>query len=386
MSSSRIQVTHLITTLDTGGTEGMLLKLLTNMDRALFSNQVICLMSMGSIGIKIARQGIPVHGLNMKRGSLNIAGAMKLWRILRASKPAILQTWLYHSDLLGSLVGTAAGVRNIFWNIRCSSQDLLQYTAATKWVLRICARLSFLPGVIITNSHDALDFHLKRGYRPDKWKVIPNGYDTNTFRPDRDQKSNLLADLGFMEEGSAFYSVGFFARFNPMKDHSTFFKAADILLQKMRNVHFILAGTRIVPENEELSSMIPGRWKDHFHLLGERDEMEKLTAALDIACLVSHGEGFPNVVCEAMSCGVPCVVTDVGDAARIVGKTGRVVPPRNPEALAQAWLELLEMDDLDRGRLGAAARRRVLEDFDLAQVVRKYERLYLGMLRQECPG
>ncbi|PKN23723.1 MAG: hypothetical protein CVU64_23815 [Deltaproteobacteria bacterium HGW-Deltaproteobacteria-21] len=393
MSSSPIQITHIITTLDTGGTEGMLLKLLTHMDRDLFSNRVICLTHLGSIGKKIVQQGIPVYCLNMERGKVSIAGTMKLWKMLRFFKPAILQTWLYHSDLLGALVGAAAGIRNVCWNIRCSSQDFSEYTASTKWVVRVCALLSFLPGRIVTNSHDAKAFHLRHGYRSDKWVVIPNGCDTNTFRPDRNQKYNLLLDLQLMGEKqsqeeriagrtSEVYLIGLFARFDPMKDHSTFFKAAEILLEKRGNLHFILAGSKIVPENEELSRKISNRWRDHFHLLGERDEMEELTAALDIACLSSYGEGFPNVVCEAMACGVPCVVTDVGDCARIVGRTGRVVPARRPEALARAWLELLEMDDQERSRLGAGARRRILENFELSEIVKEYESLYLGMLGQ----
>lgn len=364
----------------------MLLKLLSNMDRNLFSNKVVCLTDLGSVGVKIVQKGIPVHCLNMKKGKIDIGGALRLWRMLRFLKPAILQTWLYHSDLLGSLIGKAAGIRNVCWNIRCSSDDLSEYTASTKWVLKVCAMLSFLPRIVITNSYDAVAFHRNHGYRSDKWIVIPNGYDTNKFKPDHNQKHKLLTDLKIIEGRQSHftsYLIGFFARFNPMKDHSTFFRAAEILLEKMANVHFVLAGSRIVPENEELTGKMPHRWSDHFHLLGERDDMEELTAALDIACLSSYGEGFPNVVCEAMACGIPCVVTDVGDSARIVGKTGRVVPPRSPEALAGAWLELLEMGDLERRKLGAAARRRILEDFELGSIVKKYELLYLKMLERK---
>lgn len=371
----------------------MLLKLLTQTDKQRFSNTVICLTNLGNVGIKIVQQGIPVYCLHMKRGKINIADAVRLWRMLRFLKPVILQTWLYHSDLLGALVGAAAGIKNVCWNIRCSSQDFSEYTASTKWVVRVCALLSFLPRRIVTNSHDAKAFHLRHGYRSDKWAVIPNGCDTNTFRPDRNQKYTLLLDLELTGEkqsrkeiiagrASEVYLIGLFARFDPMKDHSTFFKAAEILLERMGNVHFVLAGSKIVNENEGLSGKISNRWRDHFHLLGERDEMEELTAALDIACLSSYGEGFPNVVCEAMACGVPCVVTDVGDCARIVGRTGRVVPARRPEALARAWLELLEMDDQERSRLGAAARRRILENFELSKIVKEYESLYLGMLGQ----
>ena len=158
-----------------------------------------------------------------------------------------------------------------------------------------------------------------------------------------------------------------------------FIDAGRLLLEKGIDVHFVLAGRDVTWENRTLADRIPDRWKGHFHLLGERGDVEKITAALDIASLVSYGEGFPNIICEAMACGVPCVVTDVGDSARIVGDAGRVVPCRDPEAVAAAWNELIDLGEEGRRGLGLAARQRVKERFDLSDAVRKYENLYASI-------
>jgi glycosyltransferase involved in cell wall biosynthesis len=141
----------------------------------------------------------------------------------------------------------------------------------------------------------------------------------------------------------------------------------------------VLAGTDVDPKNLELNQLIEAhRLGACVHLLGERSDIAWITAGLDIATLSSAwGDAFPNVIGEAMACGVPCVVTDIGDASCIVGNTGIVVPPRHPTALVKAWNKLLEMDATARTRLGEAARQRVIENYSLAKIARRYERLYL---------
>ena len=167
-----------------------------------------------------------------------------------------------------------------------------------------------------------------------------------------------------------------------MKDHPTFFKAASELLQERENVHFILAGNGVKLENRSIAMQIPDIWKDHFHLLGEREDIVKITAAFDIASLASHGEGFPNVICEAMACEVPCVTTDVGDAAFIVNNTGYVVPPRDSRALAGAWKALIDLGEERRRELGLLARKRVMAHFELSKVVKEYEGFYTSLCSQ----
>jgi glycosyltransferase involved in cell wall biosynthesis len=391
-----IPVVHLITTLDTGGTEAMLLKLLSQMDRTRFSNQVISLTEMGTIGRKIEAQGVRVHSLKMQRGHLGFAGMFELWKALRRMKPAILQTWLYHSDLLGLVVGAAVGVRNICWNVRCSYIDLDTHPPLTKWTIKLCSVLSPFPKVVVTNSLEAKRSHERHGYNVRRWEVISNGFDLHRFKADEEAKPRLLAELGLSKrrketpqhQGSVgagdkmagIILVGFVARYDPMKDHKTFIAAACLVLQEGHDVHFVMVGRKVDSTNERLLAEIPPEWKRHFHLVGERDDVESLTASFDIATLASHGEGFPNVVCEAMASEVPCVVMDVGDSARIIGDTGLIVPPRDHHALAEALNELIEMGAEGRRTLGKAARDRVRRCFELSMIVKRYESLYQGLL------
>lgn len=372
---SSIKVAHLITTLDAGGTEKMLSRLLAFMDGRRFSSHVICLTRMGDLGEMIRGKGIPVHTLDMPRGKVSVAGLLKLHRVLRGIKPDILQTWLYHGDLLGLLLGRLSGVRNICWNVRCSYMSLREYHASTRWTLRSCAMLSRSPTLILTNSHEARRFHIGIGYRREGWEVIPNGFDLDEFRPDPMARPLLLDELG-IEYRPGRHLIGFIARFDPMKDHTSFIRAGCRLLEQGRDAHFVMAGRGVSRENEALSRLVPEQWAGRFHFLGGRSDINRITAGLDIASLASRGEGFPNVVCEAMACGVPCVVMDVGDSRAIVGETGLVTPPGDPAAMAGAWSSMMDMgrDDLDR--LGRAARERVVELYDIRQVVRRYESLY----------
>jgi glycosyltransferase involved in cell wall biosynthesis len=375
-----VSILHLITTLDTGGAEMMLSKLFAHMNRDDFMNHVLSLTGIGPVGRKIIAQGIPVYSLNMPRGRLNIGGMFKLWRIIRFLRPTILQTWLYHADLLGLVFGRLAGVKFVCWNIRCSEMDLYRYRPGTRITVRLCAMLSSFPDVVIANSKEGADFHKRMGYKAKRWELIPNGFDLGVFKPDRQAKERLARELGLNHKEPPIFA-GYIARFDPMKDHPTFIRAACLLLRERRDVHFILAGKDVNEENKALAAQIPDVWKDHFHLLGERDDIPTVAAGLDIATLTSYGEGFPNTIGEAMSCGVPCVVTDVGDSARIVGDTGRVVPPRDPSALARACMELIEMGQRKRYELGMAARERILRNFELTRIVKDYEALYSSLLQ-----
>jgi glycosyltransferase involved in cell wall biosynthesis len=369
----------------------MLLKLLSRMDNDRFANQVVSLTDVGPIGEQILAQGIPVNALFMPNGRIKASGLAKLWRLLDTIKPRILQTWLYHADLLGLVFGKITGIRKICWNIRCSYHDLKKYRFSTKWTMKMCSIFSSIPDVVIANSNRGKEFHVGFGYRAKRWSVIPNGFDTNKFKPTQLARENLLHELGLIhylknENGKAYNGnlncpklIGLVARYDPMKDHATFIKAACSLLKEKNDVHFVLVGRDVKWKNTPLTEQIPDTWKDHFHLLGERDDVEKITAGLDIATSSSYGEGFPNTVCEAMACEIPCVATDVGDSAIIIGATGRVVPPKNPGALAMAWTEMIGLGEQGRSMLGAAARRRVMEHFELSKIVEKYEALYTSL-------
>jgi len=177
--------------------------------------------------------------------------------------------------------------------------------------------------------------------------------------------------------------IGLIGRFHPMKDHATFIQAAGLLHKLRPNVHFLCCGEDVTWQNEALADRIrQADLCDRFHLLGQRRDIPQIAAALTIGTLCSlYGEGFPNVIGEAMACGVPCVVTDVGDSVMIVGDTGRVVPLRAPEALSDAWKHLLDLSVEESRCIALAARERVETHFALPTVVGRYQQLYKDMSR-----
>ncbi len=359
----------------------MLYRLVSRMDRSRFANVVMSLTDLGSLGRKMQAKGVRVHSLEesceahshsigMVRATYLLS--IGLWRLvlfLRRERPAIVQTWLYHADLVGLLAAKLARVPVIAWNVRCTSLRTQRGAA-----MRILARMSALPQAILVNSVSGQKLHESQGYHPRRWIHIPNGFDLDEFRPDPHARLKLRQELQLPQETLL---IGLIARIDPLKDHANFLQAADLLLQKYHKVHFVNVGYGVEMRNRNLSRELEARGlNDRVHLLGERSDISHLMAALDILASSSSAEGFPNVVGEAMACGVPCVVTDVGDSAVIVGETGKVVPPRNPEALARAWAELIDLGPDGRRRLGEAARQRIKEHFDLNAIVKQYERCY----------
>lgn len=374
-------VVHLITDLNVGGAERQLCGLVAQSDRHYFRHLVVSMTDVGPLAPRLAGAGIETHVLRMKPGVPSPAALIKLVKLLRNLKPNILQCWMYHANQLGLLAAKLAGVPRVVWGIRCSDMDFSRYRPLTRWVFRVGARLSRLPDRIVINSEAGRKLHEQWGYDGSKMIIIPNGFDLDVFKPDPEARRSVRRELGVSHDTVL---IGLIARFDPMKDHATFLKAAGLLIQRERGVRFLLVGPGITGAHPDLFEMIRANCLDGLvRLLGFRDDISRLTAALDIACLSSSSEGFPNAVGEAMACGVPCVVTDAGDAAYLVGDTGRVVPRRDAPALAAALSELIAMCPSDRQLLGRRARRRVEGNFTWAKMVGAYESLYQRMLNEE---
>ena len=369
-----IKIVHLISGLEIGGAETMLAKLVTRMDRVRFHNIVVCMLPEGPLSEPILAAGISVYSLGMRRGIPSPLALIRLYRLLQRERPDVLQTWLYHADLLGFVAGKLAGVPKLIWNLRCSNMEIYHYSHLSAWTIKICAYLSIYPYTVIVNSHSGKEIHECMGYQPKRWDIIPNGFDLEYFRPDPQAIIKVRQDLGVSENT---FFIGLAARFDPMKDHATFLHAAGLLAQNYPDVHFLLCGDQVTWENREITALVEEyHLTASVHLLGQRHDVPHLMAALDIVSSSSCGEGFPNVVGEAMACGVPCAVTDVGDSAIIVGNTGKVVPPKNPGALALAWKELIEIGKDKRQKLGYDARLRINKKFSLPAIVKQYEELY----------
>jgi glycosyltransferase involved in cell wall biosynthesis len=372
-----MKIIHIITGLSTGGAEMMLYKLLSRMNGDEFDSEVISLTDTGPVSDKIKKLGIPVHALGMKRGKFHPIALVKLSYYLRKKKPDLVQTWLYHSDLIGGLAAKLAGGIRTYWSIRQSNIDADSNKKSTIWTAKACAQLSlWLPEKIICCSRAALKSHVALGYAKEKMLVVPNGFDLDVFMPDQDARKSVRKELGLDQKTCL---VGLVARFDPQKDHYNFIHAAGLIRKKDPSVHFLLCGDGITKENQQLMQWIKQvEINENTHLLGIRQDVSRLVAALDLAVSSSLGEGFPNVIGEAMACAVPCVVTDVGDSALLVGETGRVVAAKNPMALAAAVIELLQASSKFRVALGKQARQRVKNNYSLDSVAIKYEAVYRG--------
>lgn len=370
-----IRILFLITGLNIGGAEMQLYRLLTRLDSKRYNPVVVSLVKPGPVGEKIKAMGVSVQALGMRRGIPNPVAIFTLARWLRRTKPELVHTWMYHSDLVGGMAAKLAGSIPVVWGIHHSNLDPEGNKRTTIWAANSCARFSrWLPVKIVCCSEASRRVHTALGYDPDRMVVIPNGFDLNLFKPDLEGVTLVRQELGIPENTML---IGMVGRFDPQKDHRNFIKAAALLQKDIQDVQFLLCGDDIAWKNQKLSKWIDETGlSGYFYLLGIRNDIPRIMTALDIASSSSYGEGFPNVVGEAMACGTPCVVTDVGDSALIVGDTGIVVPPKDPDALARAWRELIEIGKDKRQKLGDNARLRIKNNFSLPSVVKRYEELY----------
>jgi glycosyltransferase involved in cell wall biosynthesis len=377
-----IRCVHLSTDLEVAGAEAMLEKLVTRMDARRFENVIVSLTRLGPIGERLVAAGFRVHaaGLRPGDGAKNLGRVVRLLSLLRRLRPHVLQSWLYHADLCAALAKTLGAAPVLAWNVRCSNMALADGPRSTRWIVRINAALSRIPDVIIVNSEVGRSVHERLGYSGTRTKVIPNGFDLDHFRPHVGARARLLQMVGAADNTII---VGMVARFHPMKAHQVFFDAAARLADRHPSVRFVLAGHDVEWSNHALVGQMPsGDWKSHVSLLGHRSDLHEWIGGLDILCLPSlYGEGFPNIVGEAMASGVPCVVTDVGDAGAIVADTGAVVPPGDARALEQGLGRLVGLTRAARQPLGERARQRVEAHYEIGGVVRQFENLYESLAR-----
>lgn len=374
---------HIITGLNTGGAEIMLYNLLSKMNTDLFEAEVVSVTDIGPIGTQIQSLNIHVRALDLTRFYMpNPLVILKLRALLRQSKPDVIQTWMYYADLIG---GIAAKIRHkipVTWGVHSTGLHPEDSKPWTRSIPKICSKVShILPTRIICCSNDAYQVHAALGYDTSKMMVIPNGFHLDLFVPHQPARLSVRHELGIPEEALV---IGLVARFDVLKDHHNFIQAAERLHSHIPNIHFLLCGNNVDKKNDKLIKWIKGTvLEKYFHLLGLRKDIPRLMASLDIFCTSSSfGEAFPMVIGEAMACAVPCVVTDVGDSAFIVGDTGKTVPPKNPSALASAWQQMIEMGSAKRRALGKKARERIQENFDIETIASRYENQYKEMIEE----
>ena len=372
-----LKVLFISSGLETGGAEGMLLRLLQRFDRELLAPEVISLTGIGEVGEKIRELGIQVHDLGMSRAGLQmpVLSLFRLRRMIKVINPEVVQTWQYHADLLGGLAARLAGKKTVSWGIRNGELPPEHSKFSTQFIRKVCAWLSYwLPKKILFNSRETQAVHAKAGYDERKFEVIPNGFEFQDNTPNTETRATVRRELDLPEDTLL---VGFIARIDPVKNHEGFLKAAVTIHAALPEVHFVMAGKNVCESNPKLLRIIEDyKLSKCVHLLGHRKDIQKLMVAIDVHVSASHTEAFPNVIGEAMAGGTPSVATDVGDSAWIIGDTGKGVPRGNMQALAGGIIELLMMTSVDRRALGDKAIARIGEQFEIGKVAALYQQYF----------
>jgi len=377
------KVTHIITDLKTGGAERMLVKLLKRMDPQRIQSRVITLMDGGRLAEEIKDLGFSIQGLGMKPGRPSLRSMIRLSRLLKGERSNILQGWMYHGNLMASLGKRfSKGAPRVVWNIRQSLSDMKYEKPLTALIIRLGKRWSRNADAIIYNSRDSFQKHSTFGYASERSHVIPNGFDPDSFRPQRNKTSERKLKWGMEVEDLV---IGMLGRYHEVKSYPTFLKAIRIVQSKRKSVKALLAGTHINNQNSELRQIIQElRLEDKVICLGELKEPSNFFSGIDIFCSVSAwGESFPNVLGEAMACGIPCVATRLGDIPDILGKGGLLIQPKDSEALAEQIIKLIDCGEPGRLKIGLEGRKRIIEHFTIDRIAKAYEDLYEGLCEQK---
>lgn len=373
---SHKSILWITTGLGTGGAEMMLTQIITGLPH--HQHTVISLTSGGKYVEPLLAAGAQVHSLDMPAGKPTPGALICLCRLAWQIKPTVIMGWMYHGCLAAVLVKMFRFWQGrVIWNIRQSLYDLSLEKRGSAMVIKLLKWLAIFAETITYNSQLSARQHEAIGYPRTKTRLIPNGFDLTKWQPvERTSKFVLPFVRTENELGSSFY-IGRFGRHTAMKDYPTFLEAAAIIVKSHPQTEFILVGTGVDATNSELTSHIEKlSLQKHIHLLGERSDLPVITASLDIAVSSSaFGEGFPNVVGEAMACGVPVVATDIGDTAWVMGETGFLVPAKAPAKLAEACLHLLNLPEAERQAIGEKGRQRIAKHFSLASVRQHFDEL-----------
>ena len=362
-----VRVMHVITGLGQGGAESQLSTLLCAGAPGMGCASVVSLLPGGVYRTTLEDAGVPVADLGVvRRRSIPLA-PLRLAHLIRRFRPHILHAWMYHALLVATVaLGISHRWRDtqLLWGVRCSNMDFSRYNRSLEWVVRSCGRFSTLPDAILFNSETSLAAHRELGFRNPNNQFLDNGIDTSRFRPNSALRSEVRAELGI---SSRVDLIAHIARVDPMKDHTTLISA----LGKLDRVEALLIG----PDTERFATL------PNIHALGPRHDVGRLLAAADLVVSSSaFGEGFPNALAEGMAAGLPAVATDVGESARIVGSTGRVVRPREPAALAEAIAALLSESRTERAARGCSARRRIETHFSITRALDAHSALYASLI------
>ena len=392
MSAASLRVLHIITGLGTGGAEASLVRVIRGADDP-SRHAVVSLTTRGTRAAELEAMGVRVWAIGLARGHASWQALRDLRSIARDVRADVIQGWMYHANLAASLLSmTSREHWPVLWNVRHALDAWEAEPRKLRWLVQLMARGSHHPRAVIYNSSRSARQHEARGYTSSRTVVIPNGVDVERFTPDAGSRAATRLALGLPVDAVV---VGMAARVDPLKDHDTFLRVAAHLAERDATIRFLLVGTGTeagtAVEPTALDAAIAQREREVPALAGrlvrcgERRDMPAIYGACDIVMLTSRSEGSPNAVAEAMACGVPCVVTDVGDAAHLVGSTGTVAPVGDVLALAEAALRLVH-DTSRRDAHGRAATARIRAHYTVRRECDAYNAVWMAALGRASSG
>ena len=376
--STLISVLHIITGLENNGAETMLFKLIKSSNPNNFKHSVISLGEIGPIGRRLIDDGYVVKACGFVSGRLPLKPFISLMMEIIASKPSIVQTWLYHADLIGGVTARVCGCKNVVWNIRQSNIDAEVNSKHSLIAMKLCSLLSsIVPKAIVSNSNKAILVHEAAGYDSEKFKLIPNGFEVNKPKRSINIRMELRLNWGLTSDS---FVIGFFARYDPQKNHKGLIDAFYELSKSKSNAFLVLAGKGVDSENSMLKSLIDQYGiQDKIKLLGFRPDVQDLFYALDLFVLPSIGEGFPNSLGEAMNSGLPCISSDVGDCKYVLEDERFIVPPNSSSDLFAKMSHMIGMPKDELIQIGLKNQERIASRYGIRKIVEKYEKLYFDL-------
>lgn len=371
----RLSVAFLIRRLDPGGAQRQLSLLARALQERGHDVHVIVLYGGGQLEQELIDAGVGLH-IQAKRGRWDLPGFLaRLVRTGRAIRPEVVYSYLDMSNILALSIHPFIGRPRLVWGIRAAFMDMRNYDWLTRMLPWVEARLSRFADAIIANSQAGERWATERGMPADRLAVVFNGIDTAYHRHDPEARARLRSQWQIDDKTVL---VGHVGRLDPIKDHPTLLHACARLSAQHRALRFVFVGDGPEAYRSKLRAMSADLGlDDRLIWAGERHDMREVYSAMDVLCLSSISEGFPNVLCEAMACGLMCVTTDTGDAAHIVGELGEVVPPGDSALLAAAIERAIDRRLIDAG-LPVRLRDRVEALFSQEQMVRRTERILAG--------
>jgi glycosyltransferase involved in cell wall biosynthesis len=379
--TARIKVLHIISNLNRGGAEAMLQKVISASIKSNVENTVISIIEGGLVAEELRRAGLSVYSLGAHRNVAAISRFSALKSLIRELSPDLLQGWMYHANIAASVSAGLVSDRRIpvVWNVRQSVPTLRNESALTTLTILAGAPLSYLPRSIIYNSVRAAEDHERILYSRARRRIIPNGFDTELFRPRPGSRGDLIRQLKLPEDAQI---IGRVANFHHHKDFKTLFDSFAIISQKSPRAHLALIGGGLDSNNRELAglmTLLPST--DKLHILGERSDVANIMPGFDVLLSSSSAEAFPNVIGEAMASAVPVVTTDAGDCREILSDPTRVVSCRNAGMLANSTLALLSRDPSERAAIGMRDRERIISHYSIEAIAHRYVNLWRETIR-----